>query len=268
MSQGCPTCRKKFETQRGVRVHHWRSHGERLPNRTCAACETQFHSEHERKYCSSDCRNSSVSRAGVNNPNYRGTAETSHCKNCDSEFTYYPSAKPGVYCGTCVDSTDWQSPPTLERSANPRWSGGKQDYPCAVCSTTVKRYPSQVTSAAICSEPCRKDWLSEHFTGENHPNWKGGSSPNYGTGWRSTRARALERDGYQCVICNQSADELGRNPDVHHIVPVRRFADSRDYSVSDAHFLRNVVSLCSSCHRRAEFGTIPREELLEHVSPT
>ncbi|WP_458188795.1 hypothetical protein [Haladaptatus sp. NG-WS-4] len=57
-------------------------------------------------------------------------------------------------------------------------------------------------------------------------------------------------------------EKLGRNPDVHHIVPVRWFIKSDDHTLTDAHFLDNVISLCSSCHRKAEYGTISRDELL------
>ncbi|MFH5800332.1 HNH endonuclease [Haladaptatus sp. CMAA 1911] len=56
-------------------------------------------------------------------------------------------------------------------------------------------------------------------------------------------------------------EELGRNPDVHHIVPVRWFIDSGFHTIEDAHFLDNVASLCSSCHRKAEYGKIAQDEL-------
>jgi 5-methylcytosine-specific restriction endonuclease McrA len=75
------------------------------------------------------------------------------------------------------------------------------------------------------------------------------------------RHAALERDGHACVICSKSASELGRNPDVHHIVPVRAFAESDRHEVEDAHFPENVVSLGPSCHRKAEFTAIRKERL-------
>jgi len=113
----------------------------------------------------------------------------------------------------------------------------------------------------FCSTECQSEWLSETFTGEGHPNWKGGGSANYGRGWRRVRKRALERDGYECVLCGESAEELGRNPDVHHIVPVRAFLETPATTERDAHYLDNVVSLCPSCHRRAEFGHVAADRL-------
>ncbi|WP_204960087.1 HNH endonuclease [Salinigranum salinum] len=63
------------------------------------------------------------------------------------------------------------------------------------------------------------------------------------------------------MICGATREELGRNPDVHHIIPVRRYIESERFSREDAHFLENLVSLCSSCHRKAEFGKISPEQL-------
>jgi len=98
--------------------------------------------------------------------------------------------------------------------------------------------------------------LSEAFTGEGHPNWKGGGNEAYGSGWNELRENALERDDHECVVCGKTRDEIGRNPDVHHIVPVRRFAESEDREKEDAHTLENVISLCIECHRKADFGKI------------
>jgi len=113
----------------------------------------------------------------------------------------------------------------------------------------------------LCSRECHASWLSEQFTGEGHPNWEGGTVGPYGKGWNAVREAALERDGHECVVCGTTADELGRNPDVHHVVPVRAFVETPVLAERDAHTLDNVVSLCPPCHRRAEFGCISRPEL-------
>ncbi|MCG1004256.1 MULTISPECIES: HNH endonuclease [Halobacterium] len=257
----CPTCGKSFDTERGGRVHHWRSHGERLANRTCSECGDQFYSEYEQKYCSSACREVAVSHEGAENPNYKGGTESETCRICGTAFEYYPSEKSGVYCTACVDSGSWQSPPVLEGEKNPRWNGGKQTVDCTVCGTGVERYPSQTVSAVFCSRDCRATWLSEQFSGDGHPNWKGGGNLEYGTGWREARSEALDRDGYECQLCESTREELGRNPDVHHIIPVRCFVDSDTHTAEDAHFLANLISLCSSCHRRAESGSVERDDL-------
>ncbi|WP_458207539.1 HNH endonuclease [Haladaptatus sp. NG-SE-30] len=257
----CPTCDRVFDSQRGRRIHHHRAHDGRFPNRTCAACGSKFYCEYEKKYCSSTCREQGSSNWGSNNPNYKGGKTVGTCDLCDATFEYYPSEKEGRYCSECVQTEDWQTPPTAVGEDNPRWNGGKRQVDCVICDTTVERYPSNIGEVVVCSEACRRDWLSKRFSGSKHPNWNGGGNPEYGTGWNEVRRNALERDGHRCLVCGSTREELGRNPDVHHIVPVRWFIESDDHTLTDAHFLDNVASLCSSCHRKAEYETISRDEL-------
>jgi hypothetical protein len=122
MTERCPTCGDTFDSTRGLGVHHSAAHDELLPNRTCAACEETFHSEHERKYCSEDCRETAVSFEGENNPNWGGGRTSTTCERCGAEFLYYPSEKPGLYCSECVENEQWRhdrditgQQPTLER---------------------------------------------------------------------------------------------------------------------------------------------------------
>jgi hypothetical protein len=164
------------------------------------------------------------------------------------------------------ESENWRHDPDISGSDNPRWSGGKLELECAVCGDTVERYPSNVTGeATLCDRDCFADWLSEAFEGEGHPNWRGGGTDTYGTGWNRVRRQALERDGHECVVCGATAEAIGRNPDVHHIVPVGLFDRADDRAKADAHDLDNVVSLCPSCHRSAGFGKIPKQKLWDGI---
>lgn len=258
----CPACEKGFDTRRGLGVHHSSVHGERLPNRECARCGAEFHCDYAKKYCSEKCRDSAVSYEGENNPNYRGGQDTASCEICGTDFEYYPSEKPGKYCPKCVENETWRHSPDFSGANNPRWSGGKQPVQCDICDGTFERHPGMITGeATLCSRECHTEWLSEAFIGEGHPNWLGGGTGSYGKGWNQVRQRALERDDYACVLCGTDADELGRNPDVHHLIPVRAFVESPLLTVEDAHTLDNVVSLCPTCHRRAEFGHYSKAEL-------
>lgn len=72
---------------------------------------------------------------------------------------------------------------------------------------------------------------------------------NYFGRWSRSRNRALERDDYCCQICGRGPEELGQNPDVHHIKPLRSFEDPQD-----AHYIDNLVALCRACHQRVEPG--------------
>ncbi len=262
MSHRCPTCGDDFETRRGLGVHHSHAHDERLPNRECANCGERFYAASERKYCSDGCLDESDAYAGENNPNYRGSKTTTECEFCGTEFEYYPSEKEGRFCSECVENESWRTVPELSGEDNPRWNGGKRERECAACGDSFERYPSNLTGEVdLCSDDCRAAWLSETFTGEGHPNWEGGDVGPYGPGWNAVRRRALERDGYECVICGAGRDEIGRNPDVHHLVPVRAFVESDDHEAADAHFLENVASLCVGCHRKADAGTLSRARL-------
>lgn len=184
-----------------------------------------------------------------------------NCELCSSEFEYYESNKSGRFCPKCVETNTWQKPPTLCGEDNPRWNGGKRRVTCDVCDTVVERYPSNIGETVVCSEPCRRQWLSTSMRGANHPNWKGGDTGPYGPGWEPVRREALARDDHRCQLCGRSKSEIGRNPDVHHIVPVRWFVESDDHTREDAHFLENVISLCVSCHRKADHETISKETL-------
>lgn len=262
MAFECPACRREFETRRGLGVHHSRVHGERLPNRTCANCGEAFYEDYAKKYCSEACRRRGVSFEGEANPNYRGGKDTAECEICGASFEYYSSEKAGRFCPECVENEPWQRPPTIRGAEHPRWSGGKVQRECVICGDTVERYPSGfVSEVVLCSEPCRRTWLSGAFTGEGHPNWKGGGNEAYGSGWGELREEALERDGRSCVACGKTREEIGRNPDVHHIVPVRWFAESNEHTREEAHRLENVVSLCVKCHRKADFGKISVDAL-------
>ncbi|WP_268105321.1 HNH endonuclease [Natronomonas gomsonensis] len=91
--------------------------------------------------------------------------------------------------------------------------------------------------------------MSENWRGENHHQWEGGTA-DYTGKWRSVRREALKRDDYECQRCGKTKEEMGRNPDVHHLIPVRSFDDPQD-----AHRLLNLVCLCRRCHAIVENNT-------------
>jgi DEAD/DEAH box helicase domain-containing protein len=85
--------------------------------------------------------------------------------------------------------------------------------------------------------------------------------PNdYGPDWQRQRQMALERDGHRCRSCGATGSALLH---VHHIRPFRDFGYVRDVNDMDrqANELDNLITLCSSCHRRAEAGQQTRSAL-------
>jgi hypothetical protein len=95
--------------------------------------------------------------------------------------------------------------------------------------------------------PWNKGKLLPQFSGENHPNWNGGSSfQPYGLSFnRMFKKLIKERDG-GCMLCNLSIEDLHllkRKIHVHHI----------DYS-RNLHIKENCCALCNSCHSKSNFN--------------
>jgi len=86
---------------------------------------------------------------------------------------------------------------------------------------------------------------SVEWSGENSPVWKGGQLYYYGPNWRQQRRNARYRDKYTCQHCGLTEVQLGKQLDVHHIVPFRKFGPKK---YRQANRLRNLISLCPACH--------------------
>jgi len=72
------------------------------------------------------------------------------------------------------------------------------------------------------------------------------NDPNdYGPDWPRIRLAVRTRDGFRCQVCG--TPESGREHDVHHRIPFKAFT-----SAVEANRLDNLITLCSSCHRKAE----------------
>lgn len=239
----CPTCGESFDSEQGLRIHYGHQHEGNLPNRTCKGCGTEFYDPKSRlKFCEGCNPN-----GGENNGNWKGATERSTCQICGTEFSYYPSNKEGVYCSDCVQSASSLLP------ENPA-TRNRVSTACLHCESEIEAVPSRFNNrkrGLFCDIDCYGSWLSQNVVGENHHQWEGGTIA-YGQKWWRTRREALERDDYTCQNCGKTTDELGRNPDVHHIERVRDFNQPEM-----AHTLENVITLCRSCHRNVETGNIP-----------
>lgn len=239
----CPTCGRSLRTEQGMRQHHTKVHGDPLPNRTCSGCGTDFYDpKARREYC--ECCNPN---AGEHNGNWKDATETASCKRCGSSFSFYPSSKKGIYCPECIEACSGLLP------VNPMEKGERVTMYCESCGDSLEVRPARIDERErgfFCTLDCYGDWLSEHVVGPDHHQWEGGPI-EYGRTWWRVRRQALERDEYECQHCGVGKAELDRNPDVHHRQPVRSFDDPED-----AHVMENVITLCRSCHRRAEGGEI------------
>jgi len=83
---------------------------------------------------------------------------------------------------------------------------------------------------------------------------------DYGPDWPRIRLAVRRRDGFRCQVCGVL--ESGREHDVHHKIPFRVFkgsakspdftAQSADLALQQANRLDNLITLCPSCHHKAE----------------
>lgn len=85
---------------------------------------------------------------------------------------------------------------------------------------------------------------------------------SYGPSWPQAREGTLVRDGHQCRQCGAPERE-GRTHDVHHIRPFRDFGFIPGENRNDrqANDLDNLISLCPTCHQRAESARGKRSAL-------
>jgi DEAD/DEAH box helicase domain-containing protein len=98
------------------------------------------------------------------------------------------------------------------------------------------------------------DRLVEQGLWTNNPN-------DYGPRWSTLRLAARTRDSFRCQVCG--ALEKGREHDVHHKIPFREFvreaSGQPDYE--RANHLTNLITLCPTCHKRAETAVRMRSGL-------
>ncbi len=94
-----------------------------------------------------------------------------------------------------------------------------------------------------------------------------GSDPNkYGSNWEALKKTIRQRDEFKCRHCGKA--ESGKAHDVHHIIPFRACVNP-----DIANMPENLITLCPSCHRIAEFNVYMRSGMggltyvLRHLAP-
>ncbi len=85
---------------------------------------------------------------------------------------------------------------------------------------------------------------------------------DYGPSWSQAREAARVRDGFICRQCG-APEKAGRAHDVHHLKPFRSFGYIPGENRNDlmANELDNLITLCPSCHQRAESARGKRSAL-------
>lgn len=138
-----------------------------------------------------------------------------------------------------MDCRDEHMRQAFRGDGNPRYEDRAVGLDCDHCGSSFERFESQYIGDHVF---CHWDCYAAHKT-EN------ADEPNqYGTEWQKLRKHIRQRDGV-CLSCG--AEPTDRNHDVHHIIPVREFDETKD-----AHFPVNLVTLCRACHVKVEHDLI------------
>lgn len=245
----------------------------------CEYCGEEFevYPSHKdrRRFCSKECQYKWMSEnlAGENASNYQGGKVTLECEYCGDKYKVFKKRKDNSrFCSIdCLHK--WKSENRVGKNA-PRWNGGKKERECKNCGKKFKANPSD--NQKFCSRECYDEWQNKQITkickecgkefktqrsrdndfcsnecqgkymrGENSPHWKGGYEPYYGKNWPDKRKETLERDDYICQECGKEEDLH-----VHHKIPLRVFVNNGIRE--KANRLSNLITLCSSCHRKIE----------------
>lgn len=119
---------------------------------------------------------------------------------------------------------------------------------CSVCGQSFERSRIHSQSSKYCSRKCSGIGRS----GVNSPLWNGGHNWFRGKNWGRQRDLARKRDGGICQICHARPKRGQRKFGIHHITPYRLF----DGDYITANDLSNLVTLCPSCHKKADLGRL------------
>lgn len=215
-------------------------------------------------FCDRACKGewSTKNNTGKNHPKWMGEA-TITCDQCGRTFrranTNKLARNAHNFCSRACKG-EWLKT-AFAGENNPNWSEPVRK-PCDYCGKPLARQHARVGTVDrryhFCNMQCRADWQSENRSGENSPLWQGGVGKTYGPKWKAQAAKARKRDGHKCRNCGKTAEQNGRELDVHHIRPFRSFGYVRGQNENhkQANALSNLVTLCHSCHILAD-----REEM-------
>lgn len=131
LDHSCPSCEQVFSTDRGLKLHHSRTHGEKIKrgSEVCDNCGETFKFKQSRRenprFCESECRD--AYQTGPEHPNYQGGKEEVVCEWCgESKFVNPNKADDRRFCDKwCAGK--WRSH-TQVGDNNPVWEGGKLRY--------------------------------------------------------------------------------------------------------------------------------------------
>jgi 5-methylcytosine-specific restriction endonuclease McrA len=234
-----PNCEREFSTDRGMKVHHKKAHGESLVQNPCDHCGDLTRGT----FCSNQCQHEyrqendlydeyfDIALEGDDNPTRRAEVR----EKMSESISALHSADDSPY------DEQWKQKVANEGEANGMYGYEFSDEELEEMSERLQG-----------REPSAK--------GEDHHWYKHGRHERkvpFGDNWSRQRKKALEQADYECERCGISHEELQRDSriglTVHHEVP-RRFVYHHPFMSieDDANQVSNLTALCRSCHNIVE----------------
>lgn len=177
----------------------------------------------------------------------RGRARTAaYCsRECHAADRRNPERRCVRECQKCAAPFEtWTNRVIPQKYCSPECAGIKADPVGTACETCGEQFylpPGKAKHRRYCSRQC----AAAGYPTSNRPPI---ITRFHGKRWRQIREQVLRRDGGRCRLC-----ETHFGLHVHHVIP---WADCRDDSPA------NLVTLCASCHTRAEMALRFNGEIL------
>lgn len=240
-----------------------------MPIVQCAACGADINKPQNRidravhNFCSHACRGRWMTGlSGENAKHWKPDKPSVSCATCGTPVRPSPSRLQrnkhhfcsrecsGKWKSAHKEEIAWHIPPPCLQPRTPNTK-------CAYCQKPLFRDPCKfkTTKHFFCGFECRSAWRTENETGDKAWwAWKGGCDTYYGPNWKRQAREARKRDGYKCQHCNVAQSDLNCLLHVHHIKPFRTFnyVVGANENYKKANRLSNLISLCPSCHHKAE----------------
>jgi len=233
----------------------------KLMKANCYFCGIEFDCKGAEKYCSVNCRKEARKKRDNS-----WSAEPKICPHCKK--TFYPKHRNDqIFCSEkCRDDAKWQKKKTIYTERT-----------CPVCGD--KFIPTR-NNKVCCSPKCgfrkiylenpdkkrqqSKEWRQKNIerVRENDKRKRQENKEKYQqidahyhdeTRFGGNRQKALERDGYKCVVCGET-EGIG----VHH-------KDCSGQTDNPNNELDNLMTVCKSCHTNIHN---PRLDTTPHVITT